>query len=111
MELLLVPGSGLFVCETILANYLTLRQSFDIVSVLIRAKNYTTAEAASKIGVSRQTLHSWIVSGRVVAPNPIEIGKNSIRLWTKVDIDEARKFKGTLKPGPQSKKKKKKKSK
>jgi excisionase family DNA binding protein len=70
-------------------------------------KNYTTAEAAGKIGVSRQTLHAWIESGKVVAPKPLAVGKNSIRLWAKADIEEARKFKGTLKPGPQSKKKRK----
>lgn len=73
----------------------------------MNGKNYTTTEAAAKIGVSRQTLHSWIEGGKVVAPTPLAIGKNSIRLWRKADIDEARKFKGTLKPGPQSKKKKK----
>jgi predicted DNA-binding protein (UPF0251 family) len=71
-------------------------------------KHYTTAEAAANIGVSRQTLHSWITSGKVVAPKPLAVGKSSIRLWTKFDIDEARKFKGTLKPGPQSKRRKKK---
>ena len=65
-------------------------------------KHYTSAEAAAKIGISRQTLHAWISSGKVIAPKPLSVGKNSIRLWTKTDIDEVRKFKGTLKPGPQS---------
>ena len=72
----------------------------------MNTKNYTTAEAAAKIGVSRQTLHSWIAGGKVVAPKLLALGKNSIRLWTKADIDEARKFKGMLKPGPRSKKEK-----
>jgi excisionase family DNA binding protein len=70
-------------------------------------KTYTTTEAAAKIGISRQTLHAWIEGGKVIAPKPLAIGKNSIRLWTKADIDDARKFKGTLKPGPRSKGKKK----
>ena len=73
----------------------------------MKDKTYTTAEAAAKIGVSRQTLHTWIESGKVVAPKPLAVGKNYFRLWLKADIDEARKFKGTLKPGPQAKKKKK----
>ena len=73
----------------------------------MNGKNYTTVEAAAKIGVSRQTLHSWITDGRVVAPKPLPVGKNTIRLWTKAHIDEARKFKGTLKPGPKSNKRKK----
>jgi len=71
----------------------------------MKGRNYTTTEAAAKIGVSRQTLHAWIEGGKVIAPKPLAIGKNSVRLWTKADIDEARKFKGTLKPGPQSKRK------
>lgn len=70
-------------------------------------RHFTTAEAAAKIGVSRQTLYSWIEDGKVAAPKPLAIGKNAIRLWTQVDIDEARKFKGTLKPGPRSKREKK----
>jgi excisionase family DNA binding protein len=71
------------------------------------AKTYTTAEAAAKIGVSRQTLHAWIESGQVAAPKSIAVGKNSVRFWTQAHIDEARKFKGTLKPGPRPTKKKK----
>jgi len=29
----------------------------------------------------------------------------ALRLWSKADIQKARKFKGTLKPGPRAKKK------
>ena len=72
----------------------------------MNGRNYTTTEAADRIGVSRQTLHAWIKEGKVSAPKPLAIGKHTIRLWKKADIDEARKFKGTLKPGPQSKKRK-----
>ena len=87
-------------------NYLTWRQTFDSL-ISVNGKNYTTTEAAAKIGVSRQTLHAWIEGGLVVAPKPLAVGKNVIRLWTKAQIDEARNFKGTLKPGPRSKVKKK----
>jgi excisionase family DNA binding protein len=68
-------------------------------------RTYTTGEAADQIGVSRQTLHFWIGSGKIRAPKPIEHGETAIRLWTKEDIDKVRKFKGTLRPGPKSKKK------
>jgi excisionase family DNA binding protein len=71
------------------------------------ARTYTTAEAAAKIGVSRQTLFTWIEKGQVAAPRPIKMGERSIRFWTNGDIEQARKFKGTLKSGPPSKKKKK----
>jgi excisionase family DNA binding protein len=71
----------------------------------MKARTYTTYEAAAKIGVSRQTLHTWIQRGVIAAPEAIRVGKASIRLWTLADIKNVRKFKGTLKPGPRSKKK------
>lgn len=73
----------------------------------MNAKTYTTAEVAAKVGVSRQTLYSWIEGGKIKAPKPIKLGQRSMRLWTDADIEKARRFKGTLKPGPRSKKKKK----
>jgi len=69
-------------------------------------KTYTTAEAAERIGVSRQALYLWIDAGKIEAPKPIELGKRSMRLWTKADIEKARKFKGTLRSGPKRKPKK-----
>jgi excisionase family DNA binding protein len=68
-------------------------------------KTYTTGDAANQIGVSRQTLQFWIATGKIRAPKPVELGNMAVRLWTKADIAKARKFKGTLKPGPRSKKK------
>lgn len=67
-------------------------------------KTYTTREVADQIGVSHQTLHSWVDSGRLPAPKLVLVGKNSIRLWVKADIQRARKLKGTLKRGPKPKK-------
>ncbi|MGC2107206.1 MAG: helix-turn-helix domain-containing protein [Candidatus Acidiferrum sp.] len=62
-------------------------------------KMYSTREAAKLIGISHQTLYDWIAGGHIAAPKPIGIGKATIRLWTRKDIDEARQFKGTLEPG------------
>jgi excisionase family DNA binding protein len=67
-------------------------------------KTYTSAEAAVQIGVSRQTLYSWIEEGRVLAPKPLQLGRASIRLWARADIDRVRKFRGTLKRGRPKKK-------
>jgi excisionase family DNA binding protein len=71
-------------------------------------KTYSTGEVAKRIGVSRQTLQAWITVGKVAAPKTIAVGGMSVRMWTAVDIERARKFKGTLKPGPQTRPKKKK---
>jgi excisionase family DNA binding protein len=68
-------------------------------------KTYSTREAAKQIGISHQTLYAWIESGEIAAPKPIKLGKKAIRFWTEGDISKARKFKGTLRPGPRSKKK------
>lgn len=68
-------------------------------------KTYTTREAAKQIGVSYQTLYNWIASDEVAAPKPVKLGKMAVRFWTEGDIARARKVKGTLKPGPRSKKK------
>jgi excisionase family DNA binding protein len=67
-------------------------------------KTYTMAQAAKQLGISRQTLYSWIEAGHVVAPEPTAIGEQSFRLWTEADINRARKFKGALKPGPKKSK-------
>jgi excisionase family DNA binding protein len=69
-------------------------------------KTYTTSEAAKQIGVSRQTLQSWIAAGEVDAPKLIGEGKATLRLWTRADIEKAAKFKGALRPGRPGKKKK-----
>lgn len=72
------------------------------------AKTFTMAQVAKQLGISRQTLYSWIDGGYVVAPKPTVIGRQSFRLWTESDIERARKFKGTLKRGAQTRSKKKK---
>jgi excisionase family DNA binding protein len=86
---------------------LTLRQYGVKVLPMMDARTYTTAEAAEQIGVSRQTLFTWIAKKQITAPKPVRMGQRSIRFWTKEDIELARKFKGTLKAAPRSKKKKK----
>jgi excisionase family DNA binding protein len=68
------------------------------------AKYFTTKQVAAKIGISRQTLYSWIDAGLVDAPKPLVLGGASVRLWTQGDIDQAAKAKGKLKPGPKRKK-------
>jgi predicted DNA-binding transcriptional regulator AlpA len=64
------------------------------------AKTYTTREAAKALGVSHQTLYTWIEGGHIDAPEQLKVGKSTIRLWTAAEIERARQFKGTLKPGP-----------
>jgi excisionase family DNA binding protein len=67
--------------------------------MLAKMEKYTMAQVAKQLGISRQTLYSWIEAGHVTAPKPTAIGKKLFRLWTSADIERARKFKGRLKPG------------
>jgi DNA-binding transcriptional MerR regulator len=71
--------------------------------MLAMGRTYSTAQAAAKIGVSRQTLYTWADAGLIDAPTPIIAGNQSIRVWTERQVAAAKKFKGTLKPGPKSK--------
>ena len=45
---------------------------------------YTTAEAAKLVGISRQTLQMWIVTGRIKAPELLRPFR--LRLWTEEDV-------------------------
>jgi len=47
-------------------------------------KLFTTAEAAEAIGVSRQTLQTWIAEGKVEAPKMV----GNTRVWSKSQVDE-----------------------
>jgi excisionase family DNA binding protein len=67
-------------------------------------RQFTTREVAKQIGISPQTLYTWIAEQHIDAPKPLASGKRAIRFWTKAQVDEARKFKDTLKPGPQKSK-------
>jgi DNA-binding transcriptional MerR regulator len=65
----------------------------------MRQKLYTTAQAAKKIGISRQSLQTWIMKDEVAAP-PM-VGGN-VRLWTDADISKLKKVKSRK---PKTKKK------
>jgi excisionase family DNA binding protein len=70
-------------------------------------KTCTTSQAARAAGISRATLQVWIKDGKIKAPKTRLVGGTAVRLWSKTDIEQAKKFKGSLKPGPRPKKSKK----
>jgi len=47
-------------------------------------KLYTTAQAAKEVGVSRQTLQTWIAEGKVKPPKMI----GTTRVWSQFLVDE-----------------------
>jgi predicted DNA-binding transcriptional regulator AlpA len=68
-------------------------------------KTYSTSQVARMIGVSRQTLYSWIEAGVIDAPDQITAGGASLMIWTEAHIKAARKVKGSQRPGPKTQKK------
>jgi excisionase family DNA binding protein len=52
---------------------------------------FTTRQAAEKLGIHRVTLQEWVRKGWIVAPATQNIGGGEFRLWSKRDIDKARK--------------------
>lgn len=67
---------------------------------------YSTAQAAKIVGVSKNTLLRWMYTGILDEPQRSEVGGIVWRVWSKEDIERARHIKGTMRPGPKSKRKK-----
>ncbi len=53
---------------------------------------YSTREAARKLGIHLVTLQSYIADGKIPAPSIVRVGGVQVRLWTDADIQRARKF-------------------
>lgn len=56
-----------------------------------RRELWTTREVAEALGVSRQTLQTWITTGQIEAPALPAPGLG-VRLWTMADIERARAY-------------------
>jgi excisionase family DNA binding protein len=56
-------------------------------------RNYSTSEAARKLGIHPITLHRWVLEGRIKAPKKQHIGGVVVRLWADRDVDRVRKYK------------------
>jgi DNA-binding transcriptional MerR regulator len=66
----------------------------------------TTAQVAKAIGVSKNTLLKWLYAGVLQEPKRTHVAGVRWRVWSKSDIERARKLKGTMKRGPKPRKKK-----
>ena len=54
-------------------------------------RKFSTTEAAEMLGLHRPNLQRAIAEGRVKAPRLIRVGTVKIRLWTRKDVERARK--------------------
>lgn len=67
-------------------------------------KGYSTAEVAKIIGVSKSTLLRWLADDVVPEPRRVKVAGIEWRIWSKAEIEKARKVKATMRPGPKSRK-------
>jgi hypothetical protein len=67
-------------------------------------RQFSTREAAKKLGRTLLTLQRHIAAGTIDAPPLSTIGGARMRLWTRRDIEKARKVLADVRPGRKKKK-------
>ena len=65
--------------------------------------NYSTREAADKLGIALVTLQGHVARRTFPAPPLVKVGGVKVRLWTGRDIQRARKVLAGIKPGRKKK--------
>ncbi len=53
-------------------------------------KNYSTRQAAKKLGISFPTLNRYIGDKKITVPPVTELGTARVRVWTDQDIETVR---------------------
>jgi len=66
----------------------------------MKKRRYSTVEVARVTRIPRATLQHWIATRKISAPDVRLVKGRAVRLWNQIQVEEARKLKGTLRPGP-----------
>ena len=53
---------------------------------------YSSRQAAKKLGLTPQALSTYITVGKIPAPKSVKAGGITVYLWTDADIEHARKL-------------------
>jgi len=53
----------------------------------------STKEVAAQVGIHRVTLEEWLRKGKVKSPKKVQIGGQTYRLWTDLDVERLKKYK------------------
>jgi predicted site-specific integrase-resolvase len=69
-------------------------------------RTFSTPQASKLIGIHWVTLRRWLADGKVRPSLAVPMDGRTLWRWTKADVERARRFKATQKPGRKSKKKK-----
>ena len=54
---------------------------------------YSTVQVAKLLGIGPDTLHRWMREKKVPTPPAHTVGGMTVRLWSKSDLEKARKYK------------------
>ena len=54
-------------------------------------RKFSTTEVAEMLGIHQPNLQRAIRQGRITAPPLVKIGKLKVRLWSKTEVETARK--------------------
>ena len=65
----------------------------------MQMKQYSTREAAEKLGLHLVTIQTYIAEGKIPAPPLLKVGKGKLRIWTDEDIENVRKILPTIANG------------
>jgi hypothetical protein len=68
---------------------------------------YSSRQAAHKLGLLPATLSNYIVSGKIPRPRSVTIGRITVHIWTDRDIERVRKLLPKIKDGRKTRYKKK----
>ena len=60
---------------------------------------YSSRQAAKKLGLPPQTLSTYITVGKIPAPKSVTAGGITVYLWTDADIERVRKLLPKIKNG------------
>jgi excisionase family DNA binding protein len=53
-------------------------------------KSLSTSQAAKMLGVGIRTLSRYVAEGKVPAPKIIQVGGNTVHVWTENEIEKVR---------------------
>jgi excisionase family DNA binding protein len=53
----------------------------------------STAQVAETLGISKKTLLRWLYAGKLAEPKHQKNGGQDVRLWSKNDIERAKRYK------------------
>lgn len=53
-------------------------------------QEYSTSEVVRIVGCHEDTLYRWLREGRLPDPPRIRVGRNSVRVWSALDVERAK---------------------